>query len=347
LDKVGRYEIEEQLAEGGMGVVYSARDPLMKRRVALKLLKPDYSRDATLRGRFLSEAEAVARLEHPCIVPVYDFGEHDDQLFFVMRFLPGGTLFDRLAGGEPLAGRELAPVLERVASALDAAHSAGIVHRDIKPANILFDSDGAAYLSDFGIAKGGQREGDTTGALVVGTPRYMSPEQAQAVEAIDGRSDIYSLGAVAFHALAGRPPFEGTTAVALALQHVSEAPPSILEFVPSLPRVADRVFGRVLAKRPTDRYATATAFARDLADIAAGRWYLIEIADPPPAPPIEEAIAPDDTLRIRAARAPVAPLPTPPDTVPIVDQTLDDSQLDDTGIFEPGLHPHDVPSRKG
>ena len=154
MDKVGRYEIEEQLAEGGMGVVYAARDPLMKRRVALKLLKPDYSANDTLRGRFLSEAEAVAKLEHPAIVPVYDFGEHEGQLFFVMRFLSGGTLLERIEASQGMSARELAPVLTRVAQALDAAHAASLIHRDIKPANILFDAEGEAYLSDFGIAKG-------------------------------------------------------------------------------------------------------------------------------------------------------------------------------------------------
>lgn len=276
MNTVGRYEIEEELAVGGMGVVYAARDPLMKRRVAIKLLKEDYSEDPELRSRFYREAEAVAALEHSTIVPVYDFGEHEGQLYFVMRYLPGGTLHARLAEFME-APRPLAPILRRIADGLDAAHEQGLVHRDIKPANILFDSNGEAYLSDFGIAKVNTEVRSTTGFKVLGTPKYMSPEQAQDSSKIDGRSDIYSLGAVAFHALTGRPPFMGATAVSVALQHINDPPPSVLDFCPKLPKVARDIFERALAKEPGDRYPTATDFARDLEDLGSGRWYMIKI----------------------------------------------------------------------
>lgn len=335
MDEIGRYVIEEEIAEGGMGMVYAARDPLMKRRVALKLLKTGYSQNETLRTRFYREAEAVAALEHPAIVPVYDFGEHEGQLYFVMRYLAGGSLYAEIDEG-PIAPRKLAPVLERVAQALDAAHQSGLVHRDIKPANILFDNKGEAYLSDFGIAKVSEAEVDTTGALVIGTPRYMSPEQAQASADVDGRSDIYSLGAVAFHALAGRPPFTGKTAVALALKHVSEPPPSILDFCSGLPPVADRLFRRVLAKNPESRYQTAAEFARDMSDIAAGRWYLIKIAEPEPQPgPVEAPAASRPMGDPTVDLGPVTADETSPDPEDDIDETVDDSVLEDTGIWDP------------
>jgi serine/threonine-protein kinase len=340
MDAIGRYEIEEELAEGGMGMVYAARDPLMKRRVAIKLLKHGYAKNETLRTRFYREAEAVAQLEHPAIVPIYDFGEHDGQLFFVMRHMSGGTLYDQIREG-PLSARKLAPVLDRVAAALDAAHAEGLIHRDIKPANILFDGKGDAYLSDFGIAKVTENDVDTTGAMVIGTPRYMSPEQAQASADVGASSDIYSLGAVAFHALAGRPPFLGKTAVALALKHVSEPPPSILEFCNDLPKVADKLFARVLAKRPQARYASAGAFARDVSDLAAGRWYLIKITEPDEAGASE--VKGDPTVDLAP---PVAVDETSPDgsdvdetlgDTPPSDSGFGDTQLEDTGVWEPGL----------
>ena len=277
MERIGRYEVEDEIAEGGMGMVYVARDPLMKRRVAVKLLKSRFGRNEAFRKRFYREAEAVASLEHQAIVPIYDFGEHEDQLFFVMRFLSGGTLADRM-DERTVPLRELSPVLERVADALDAAHAKGVIHRDIKPANILFDRPGEAYLSDFGIAKADHSQVDQTESVLIGTPRYMSPEQAQCAEDLDGRSDIYSLATVAFHALAGRPTFGAKSAVGMAMAHVNKPPPSILEFCPNMPKVAAEMFDRALAKDPGERYERASDFARDVRDLAAGRWYLIKIA---------------------------------------------------------------------
>lgn len=258
-----------------MGDVFLARDPLMNRRVAVKLLKRLFVDDPSIRRRFTKEAEAVAGLEHPAIVPIYDFGTHQGQQYFVMRYVAGGTLKDKLKD-KPMGLRDTAKVIERVASALAAAHERRLVHRDIKPANILFDPDGAAYLSDFGIAKTHEPV-DETGTMLLGTPQYLSPEQAQGHE-LDGRSDVYSLGVVAYHALAGRPPFTGKTPMVVAMGHVMEEPPPIRSLVPDLPEIVDRVFARVLAKDPTERYASAPDFARDLSDIASGRWYLVKLS---------------------------------------------------------------------
>ena len=220
----------------------------------------------------------------------YDFGEHEGLQYFVMRYVSGGTFRDRIKAGRPSL-RTVADVLERVADALEAAHAKALVHRDVKPANILFDERDAAYLSDFGVVKHNGAV-DETGTLLLGTPLYLSPEQAQSAE-LDGRSDVYSLGVVAYHAIASRPPFSGNTPMAVAMAHVMEEPPPIRSLVPDLPKVADGVFARVLAKDPNDRYPTAGEFARDIRDIASGRWYLVKLTStarsfdtkaPPPQP---------------------------------------------------------------
>jgi serine/threonine-protein kinase len=276
--RIGRYEIERLEAEGGMGEVFLARDPLMKRNVAVKLLKRVLCDDPDTRHRFIKEAEAIAGLEHPAIVPVYDFGEHDEQLYFVMRYVSGGTLKQRLEHYGTMPLRDVARVIERVAEALEAAHARNLVHRDIKPANILFDTDGVAYLSDFGIVKHEKAVDQTdTGSLLLGTPQYLSPEQAMG-QPLDARSDVYSLGVVAYHAIAGEPPFVGKTPMAVAMGHVMQEPPPIRQRVPGLASVTDDVFARVLAKDPEQRYPSARAFAKDLADIASGRWYIVKIA---------------------------------------------------------------------
>jgi eukaryotic-like serine/threonine-protein kinase len=319
---IGRYEIERHEAEGAMGDVFVAHDPRVKRRVAVKLLKKIYSYDPSVRRRFEQEAEAVAALEHPAIVPVYDFGEHEGMLYIVMRYVGGGTLRDRIKGRGPMALRDASGVIERVADALAAAHQRGLIHRDIKPANILYDDAEVPYLSDFGVAKGPEAL-DDTGTMMLGTPQYVSPEQAQGRE-LDGRSDVYSLGVVAFHALTGAPPFEAANAMAMVMAHVMTPPPKIRERIPDLPKVTDGIFDRVLAKDPADRYPNAQEFARDLKDIASGRWYLVKLsrdlglddrAEPQPPSP--------------AARPPkAAPGPDDSGTIPYgVESTLTESSL--------------------
>lgn len=265
---IGRYQIEKQLGEGGMAVVYLARDPNFDRPVVVKIIKREYSALAEFRARFNREARLIARLEHDAIVPVYDFGEDDGQPYIVMRPMTGGTLADRLKQGAlPLA--EVAPILERVADALDYAHTQGVIHRDLKPGNILFDLRGKPYLSDFGIAKSVEATTKLTGTGTIGTPAYMSPEQVQAVAELDRRSDVYSLAVMTFELLTGELPFKARDAVGLMFAHVSTPAPDIRKSNPNLPRESDGIFKRALAKNPADRFQTTGEFAQALSKLAA------------------------------------------------------------------------------
>jgi serine/threonine-protein kinase len=264
---IARYEIERELGQGGMAVVYLARDPYTKRQVAVKVLPRQFTFDPQFRTRFQREAEIIAALEHPAIVPVYDFGEHDDQPFIVMRYMAGGSLLDRIRGQESLPLPEIARIVNRVADALDDAHAQNIVHRDLKPGNILFDGRGYAHISDFGIAKVVEASTRFTGTAIVGTPAYMSPEQAQAVTQLDGRSDIYALGVMVYELLTGRIPYMADTPMGIAVAHITRPVPNILEARPDLPPACDNLIRRAMAKAPADRYPTADELAHDLVNI--------------------------------------------------------------------------------
>src|SRR5688572_5413296 len=201
-EKIGRYEIEAELGRGGMATVYRAYDPMFEREVALKVLPQEFLHDEQFRGRFEREAKTIARLEHAAIVPVYDVGNEKEQPYFVMRYMAGGSLSDRM-NTKPISLEETARIIQRVAAALDYAHSKGIIHRDLKPGNILFDETGDPFISDYGIAKLAQSQTNLTGSSIIGTPTYMSPEQAQGND-IDHRSDIYSLGVIVYEMLSGK-----------------------------------------------------------------------------------------------------------------------------------------------
>ena len=268
---IGRYEILRPLGSGGMADVYLARDPALGREVALKLPKLERLTAEGL-ARFRGEAQAVARLEHPAIVPLYDYGDHDGRPYLVMRYMPGGSLADRIDRRGATLPDTLA-VIDRIAAALDYAHTQGIVHRDVKPDNILFDAAGAAYLTDFGVARimslaGGQSLTGT--GLAIGTVDYMSPEQALGRPNLDGRSDVYSLGVVLFEMLAGDVPYKADSALQRAMQHVSAPIPSIRERRPDLPPATQTVIEHALAKEPRDRYSTASTTAIDLRRVAGG-----------------------------------------------------------------------------
>jgi hypothetical protein len=280
-----------------MATVYHAHDPRFRRDVAIKVLPREFLHDPAFRARFEREAQTIAALEHPAIVPVYDFGEADGQPYLVMRYMPGGSLLARLAG-HTLTPLELAPTFTRIAAALDEAHSRGVIHRDIKPGNILFDAKGEAYLSDFGIAKLAEATASLTGSSIIGTPEYMSPEQARGEAQLDGRSDIYSLGVVMFQALTGRLPFEADTPIGLALRHISDPVPPIRHVRPDLPSAWDDVTNRVMAKKAAERYPTAAQLAQAVNQLAAmpapgpagGGSSAPTVYEPPPtaAPPIDQ-----------------------------------------------------------
>jgi len=258
-EKFNRYEIREELGEGGMATVFRAYDPLFEREVALKVLKRESLKDSQTRDRFERETKIIARLEHSAIVPVYDVGFDNNQLFYVMRYMAGGSLSDRIQNG--LSLKEVVFIIQRLAHALDYAHKKNIVHRDLKPANILFDENNNPYISDFGIAKFTQAATHITSTGIIGTPRYMSPEQALG-ESSDGRSDLYALGVILFEMLSGHSPFEATTPLAMAFKHATELPPSILEINPNLPEGIEAVLKKALAKNPADRYETCVEFIK-------------------------------------------------------------------------------------
>jgi serine/threonine protein kinase len=235
-EKIGRYEIKSELGRGGMATVYRGYDPRFQREVAVKVLPPELLHsDPQFRMRFEREARIIAQLEHPSIVPVYDVGEENEQPYFVMRYMSGGSLSERIKAGLHTV-EEAVRILEQLAPGMDEAHAKGIVHRDLKPSNILFDSKGVPYISDFGIAKITEAQaGAVTGSAIIGTPAYMAPEQATGELTIDGRADIYALGIILFEMLTGKQPYSADTPMGVAVKHITEPVPRILNVNPNLP----------------------------------------------------------------------------------------------------------------
>ena len=256
-EKIGRYEIKSELGRGGMATVYLGYDPRFEREVAVKVLPPELLHaDPQFRLRFEREAKIIASLEHHSIVPVYDVGADEDQPYFVMRYMTGGSLSERIKAGV-FSVEEATRIIERVGPGLDEAHSKGIVHRDIKPSNILFDSKGTPYISDFGIAKLSQAQaGNVTGSGIIGTPAYMAPEQAQG-DSIDGRADIYALGIILFEMVTGRQPYEADTPMAVAIKHITDPIPLILNANPKLPPGMDMIIHKAMAKDRDDRFSSS------------------------------------------------------------------------------------------
>ena len=261
-----RYRVERPLGAGAMAIVYLAEDLRHQRKVALKVLRPELTA-ALGAQRFLEEIRVTAGLHHPHILPLFDSGEADSLLYYVMPYVEGESLRDRLDRKKQLAVDDAVRIATEVASALDHAHRRGVIHRDIKPENILLH-DGHALVADFGIARavshaGGPRLTET--GLIIGTPQYMSPEQAAADREMDARSDIYSLGAVVYEMLAGEPPHTGPSTRAVIARLMTEQPTPLSVLRPGMPAAVDRAVMKALARTPADRFATATEFVRAFA----------------------------------------------------------------------------------
>jgi predicted Ser/Thr protein kinase len=262
----GEYSLQRELGRGGMGIVYLARDVQLDRDVAIKVLPSHLARTAESRERFVREARTAARLSHPHIVPIHRVGEADGFVFFVMSYVEGETLGERLRREGPLSPADVARVLREVAWALAYAHGRGIVHRDVKPDNILLEAGtGRALVTDFGIAHGGADPGpDTDPGKIMGTAHFMSPEQA-ANEPVDGRSDIYSLGVVGYLTVSGRLPFEAPNLPALLVRQAIETPPSIVQAAPGIPPALAAAIDRCLALDPAHRFPDGEMLATALA----------------------------------------------------------------------------------
>ncbi len=264
--RVAGYRVEKQLGQGGMAVVYLARDERLDRLVALKVLAPALATDEEFRRRFIRESRAAAAVDDPHIIPVFEAGETDGLLYIAMRYVPARDVLTIMNDGGPLPPGRAAAVISQVASALDAAHAAGLVHRDVKPANMLVDvrpgRPDHVYLSDFGLSKKTltTSAGLTGKGHFLGTPDYTSPEQIQG-KPPDGRADQYGLACAAFELLTGAPPFRREEATAVMYAHLSEPPPSAISRRADLPAAVDQVLARALAKAPADRYPSCQGFA--------------------------------------------------------------------------------------
>jgi serine/threonine-protein kinase len=262
------YTIEGEIGRGGMGVVYRARDERLKRRVAIKVLPPELAFQEDIRARFTREAETAARLSHPHIVPIHSVGEGNGLVYFIMGYVDGESLGARLKRRGQLPTEEARRIMKEVADALSAAHGLSVIHRDIKPDNILLEGTrGRVMVTDFGIAKamsGGSGATLTSAGVAIGTPQYMSPEQAAGEKEIDGRSDLYSLGVVSYQMLTGDLPFKAPTVAGILMKQISEAAPMVSSKRPDVPEDLTLAVSRCLEKDPESRWPTADALRRAL-----------------------------------------------------------------------------------
>jgi eukaryotic-like serine/threonine-protein kinase len=309
-----QYDVERVLGHGGMGMVVLGRDRALDRPVALKVISPDIDVTPRHRQRFLQEARIVAKLRHPNIVAVYSAGEANGLLYFVMEYVPGESLRDLLTRERCCTVVRADRILRDLADALAFAHARGVVHRDIKPENVLLDHDtGRAMLADFGVAQALAARGEerlTGPGIVVGSPQYMSPEQAAGERDLDGRSDIYALGLVGYEMLTGSPAFGGTSVVAVLSKQLTEPPPDLAPLVPDAPPAIVGAITRAIEKDADDRWQDASEMARVLAG---------EI--PPPAPramPAEDAPQAELATPVSTPAPVVTPLPEGPRPRPFV-----------------------------
>jgi serine/threonine protein kinase len=272
---LGRYQILEQLGEGGMAIVYKARDTRLDIDVAVKVIRTENILPSALQRtlkRFEREAKALARLTHSNIVKVTDYGEYENMPYLVMPLLSGGTLKSKL-NGKPMPWQEAVQILIPIADALGYAHKHDIIHRDVKPANILITENGQPMLADFGVAKilDVEETLELTGTGVgIGTPEYMAPEQVTN-KLVDARIDIYALGVVFYEMVVGRKPFTADTPMAILFKHASEPLPRPKKFIPALPQAVENVIVKSLAKKPEDRYQNMAEFAKAMEEVSGGK----------------------------------------------------------------------------
>ncbi|MDX2079075.1 MAG: protein kinase [bacterium] len=284
----GQYEILEKIGVGGMATVYRAHQRKLDRSVAVKIMHQTIAQDENFLARFEREARIIAKLDHPYIVPIYDYDMYEGQPYLVMKYVDGRTLKTILRAG-PVPPREVLRILERVGSALEYAHQEGILHRDIKPSNIMMDTRGEVYLMDFGLARATQSGESTMSAdVMLGTPHYISPEQARGTKDLDGRTDVYSLGVVLYELVTGRVPFMGDTSYAIVHAQITETPPSPREINPNIPPSVEGVLLKALAKDRNDRYQTPMALVkayREAMDGASEFSPIMQIAPKEQTPP--------------------------------------------------------------
>ncbi|MBI4768926.1 MAG: protein kinase [Chloroflexi bacterium] len=307
---LGSYQVLSEIGRGGMAVVYKAYQPAFQRKVALKLINQALAAQSGFAARFEQEARVIASLEHPHILPVYDYGREGKHTYLVMRLIESGTLEDLIRGKGRLEPAQAARILSQTASALDHAHARGIIHRDLKPSNIMLDPAGNAYLTDFGIAKVLQSNLNlTTGTGIIGTPAYMSPEQITG-QPLDGRSDVYSLGVVLFEMLAGKQPFTGDTPISVLVKRISEDAPPLRTAVPEIPPAVEAVVLRALTRDPAERFPSAGGLAAAFDAAVRG---LTTVA---PTPRLSTLASGPDPLRVTGPAPPTrfpagAPPPSP------------------------------------
>ncbi|MBN1202736.1 MAG: protein kinase [Anaerolineae bacterium] len=304
---VGPYRIVEQIGQGGMATVFKAYHANLDRFVAFKVLHPAFKEDPSFLERFKREAQIVARLEHPSIVPVYDYADVAGQPYLVMRFIEGETLKARLKR-QPLSLGETIEMLDVVADALSYAHQQGILHRDIKPSNIMLDKTGTPYIADFGLARIAQAgESTLSQDMMLGTPQYISPEQAKGLHDLGPGTDIYSLGVVLYEVVVGRVPFSADTPYAIIHDHIYKPLPLPTQVNPAVPVEVERVLLKALSKEPQDRYATATEMVEAVKQAVQG-FELTEITSVSYRP---QSVSPSAATAADTAPDAVSPRPTP------------------------------------
>jgi serine/threonine protein kinase len=279
-ENVGAYRIVEKLGQGGMATVYKAYHPALDRYVAIKVMHPAFMEDPNFLARFQREARIVAKLDHPHIIPIYDFAEHNGHPYLVMRFIEGETLKARI-GRAPLEPQEIIRIAQAVGQALTYAHGQGVLHRDIKPSNVLLTPEGGVYLTDFGLARMAEAgESTLSRDMMLGTPQYISPEQAKGIKKLDARTDVYSLGVVLYELLVGRVPFTADTPYAIIHDHIFSPLPMPRELNPDLPEPLERMLLKALAKDPDDRF-------QSVEELVTALKASLEL---PPAPEVRETV---------------------------------------------------------